>query len=200
MSSDARILIALSFLAVFISDILHQSTKPRFPEHRMYGGASRDALTQSHEEAPLGGIGEGQLVENLEGEEAAAIGFAAPVGQGRAPIGAGPSTQFENDVAQPGQLLRCIIAKRFSNETILWYLSKEVVSTGSQSEMQATPSPSGQITQVFSFWAKLMVVGDASPDICRYPSQSSILQRHGEQWNSLATSRDLRPPIVELLD
>lgn len=175
----------------------NQSTKPRFPEHRIHGGA-RDGVNQSHEEAPLGRIREGQLLQNTGGERRTAIGFAAPVGQGRAPIGAGPSTQYENEVAQPGQLLRCIIAKRFSNETILWYLSKEVASTESQPE--ATTSPSMQITQVFSFWAKLMVVGDASPDICRYPSQSSILSRHGEHWNSLATSRNLRPPIVELLD
>lgn len=156
-------------------------------------------MNQAHEEAPLGPIlGGGQGVQIPEGE-AAAIGFAAPIGQGRALIGAVPSAHFENEVAQPGQLLRCIVAKRFSNETILWYLSKEVASSESQSDGITPPAPE-QITQVFSFWAKLMVVGDASPDICRYPSQSSILARHGEHWNSLATGRDQRPPIVELLD
>lgn len=176
-----------------------KSTKPRFPEHRVRDGG-RDALNQSHGEEPFRRIGGVQGVqENPEGE-VAPVGFAAPIGQVRAPIGVGPSTHFENEVAQPGQLLRCIIAKRFSNETILWYLSKEVGSSESQSETITSPAPSEQITQVFTFWAKLMVVGDASPDICRYPSQSSILARHGERWNSLATSRDFRSPNVELLD
>lgn len=58
----------------------------------------------------------------------------------------------------------------------------------------------GEVTQVFSFWAKLMVIGDASPDVCRYPSQTSILSRHNEGWQSLSTHRAIRPPIVELLD
>ena len=56
------------------------------------------------------------------------------------------------------------------------------------------------VTQVFSFWAKLMVIGDASPDLCRYPSQTSILSRHGEGWQSLTATRTLAPPTVELLD
>lgn len=54
--------------------------------------------------------------------------------------------------------------------------------------------------QVFSFWAKLMVIGDASPDICRYPSQTSILNQRDEGgWQTLSTTRDMEPPIVELL-
>ena len=56
--------------------------------------------------------------------------------------------------------------------------------------------------QVFSFWVKLLVTGEASPDICRYPSQSSILGRdnRNEGWQSLSTTHDLEPPIVELMD
>lgn len=80
-------------------------------------------------------------------------------------------------------------------KTILWYLSKEVVVTESREGVQV-----GQVTQVYSFWAKLMVIGDASPDICRYPSQSSILARHNEGWQALSTTRAMRPPTVELLD
>lgn len=68
------------------------------------------------------------------------------------------------------------------------------------SETQAGAVIVGEITQVFSFWAKLMVIGDASPDICRYPSQSSILAHHGEGWRSLSATRHIQPPTVELLD
>ncbi|CAB9523658.1 expressed unknown protein [Seminavis robusta] len=103
--------------------------------------------------------------------------------------------RLESEVAHPGQLLRCIIAKRFSNETILWYISKEVLSTENAEGVRA-----GAVTQTFSYWSKLMVVGDASPDICRYPSQTSILARHNEGWQTLTTTRATRPPIVELLD
>lgn len=71
------------------------------------------------------------------------------------------------DEPNRSRLLRCVISKRFSNETILWYMSKEV-------EDEATH----EISQLFSFWAKLLVTGDASPDVCRYPSQTSILSRH----------------------
>ena len=58
-----------------------------------------------------------------------------------------------------------------------------------------------EISQTFSFWAKLMVTGDASPDVCRYPSQTSVLSRNGEPaWQSLSSTVDMAPPIVELLD
>jgi len=95
----------------------------------------------------------------------------------------------ETDSFFAGRVLRCIIGKRFSNETILWYMSKEV------------ENESGEISQVFSFWAKLMVTGDASSDVCRYPSQTSILSRNGDPaWQSLSSTRGTDPPIVELLD
>jgi hypothetical protein len=58
-----------------------------------------------------------------------------------------------------------------------------------------------EVVQQFDFWAKLMVTGDASPDICRYPSQTSILSRNGDPaWQTLATNPALQPPTVELLD
>ena len=95
----------------------------------------------------------------------------------------------EGEETYPGRVLRCVIGKRFSNETILWYMSKEV------------ECGNGEIKQVFSFWSKLMVIGDASPDICRYPSQTSILSRNGEAaWQSLSSTRATNPPVVELMD
>eukprot|EP00584_Thalassiosira_punctigera_P006558 CAMPEP_0172537704 /NCGR_PEP_ID=MMETSP1067-20121228/9259_1 /TAXON_ID=265564 ORGANISM="Thalassiosira punctigera, Strain Tpunct2005C2" /NCGR_SAMPLE_ID=MMETSP1067 /ASSEMBLY_ACC=CAM_ASM_000444 /LENGTH=521 /DNA_ID=CAMNT_0013323059 /DNA_START=115 /DNA_END=1680 /DNA_ORIENTATION=- len=94
------------------------------------------------------------------------------------------------DEPNRSRLLRCVIAKRFSNETILWYMSKEIEDESSH-----------QITQNFSFWAKLLVTGDATPDVCQYPSQSSILSRNGEPaWQPLTNTMDVIPPIVELLD
>lgn len=108
------------------------------------------------------------------------------------PIDQGPTGRFESEVAQPGQLLRCIIAKRFSNETILWYLSKGVEATEARDGVQKV--------EVFSYWAKLMVIEDTSPDICRYPSQSSILARLNEGWQGLYTTGSMRSPTIELLD
>lgn len=80
-------------------------------------------------------------------------------------------------------------------KTILWYLSKEIESTETRGGVTEV-----EVTQLFSFWSKLMVIGDASPDTCRYPSQTSILARHNERWQALATTRTTRAPIVELLE
>jgi hypothetical protein len=84
--------------------------------------------------------------------------------------------------------LRCVICKKFSNLTILWYMSKEV------------ETEDGAVRQEFSFWAKLMVSGQGTPDICRYPSQTSVLQKDGnEAWLALSPNETMQSPIVELL-
>jgi hypothetical protein len=45
------------------------------------------------------------------------------------------------------------------------------------------------------------VIGEGTPDICRYPSQTSKLVRNGEPaWQTLSNTRTATPPIVELLD
>jgi hypothetical protein len=73
-------------------------------------------------------------------------------------------------------------------------MSKEIETVSNISSM-------GEITQVFSFWAKLMVIGDAPPAECCYPSQTSVLSQNGDPaWQSLATTVTSDPPIVELLD
>ncbi|KAG7362202.1 F-box domain containing protein [Nitzschia inconspicua] len=110
------------------------------------------------------------------------------------------STRYDGEIAQPGQPLRCIISKRFSNETILWYMSKEVEAApmGSEDSEEDHEIEQDGIREVFSYWSKLMVLGAASPDVCRYPSQTSILSRQGDGWQSLAVTQ--RPPTVELLD
>ena len=93
------------------------------------------------------------------------------------------------DEPNRSRLLRCVIAKRFSNETILWYMSKE-----------EQDSATHEITHRYSYWAKLMVSGDASPDVCRYPSQTSVLSRNGDPaWQTLSNNEPIDPPIVELL-
>jgi hypothetical protein len=72
---------------------------------------------------------------------------------------------------------------------ILWYMSKEV-----EDEVMHKK-------QTFTFWAKLLVTGDASPDLCQYPLQTSILSRNGEPaWQHLTSTLDVAPPMVELLD
>ena len=86
--------------------------------------------------------------------------------------------------------LKCFICKKFSNQTILWYMSKEVDETND-----------GEISQEFYFWANLMVSGQGNPDICRYPSQTSRLSRDGSPaWMPLGNNQTMNPPIVELLD
>eukprot|EP00980_Cylindrotheca_fusiformis_P024250 scaffold11680_cov142-Cylindrotheca_fusiformis.AAC.8 len=188
-------------------------TKPRYPERRVRRLKPTESRDTDSPEPPGPMEEEGVLVRPDppgeaagDAEVAAAAAAAAavplqnvqgPIVQG--PVGETPSARFESDDAQPGGLLRCVIAKRFSHEMILWYLSKELDSSETQ-QYGIAPIAPGEVTQVFSFWAKLMVIGDASPDICRYPSQSSILGHHQEQWNSLATNRNPTPPIVELLD
>jgi hypothetical protein len=82
-------------------------------------------------------------------------------------------------------------------KTILWYLSKEIILTE-----DAEDARMGDVSQRFSFWAKLMVVGQASSSLCRYPSQTSILTRDNnpEGWQSLSSTRTVQPPTVELLE
>jgi hypothetical protein len=74
-------------------------------------------------------------------------------------------------------------------------LSKEVVATEDNEGVCV-----GDVIQTYSFWSKLMVIGDAKPDICRYPSQSSILATHNEGWLALTTTLTIEPPTLELLD
>jgi len=104
----------------------------------------------------------------------------------------------DEQVRRSGECLRCIITKRFSNETILWYMSKEIEETSFES---TTRLPTSQVSQVYSFWATLMSTGEASSDLCQYPSQSSILSRNGDPaWQPLVLNRTIEPPVVELLD
>lgn len=105
------------------------------------------------------------------------------------------STRYDGETAQPGQPLRCIISKRYSNATLLWYMSKEVETH----DVEEESTNGSNIREVFSFWARLMVLGTASSDVCRYPSQSSVLTSQGGQgWQSLSSAN--QAPTVELMD
>jgi hypothetical protein len=78
-------------------------------------------------------------------------------------------------------------------------MSKEIEIATQDS---ATELPVSKVSQVYCFWAKLMVAEDASSDICQYPSQSSILGRNDNPgWQPLTlTEMDSNPPVLELLD
>ena len=70
-------------------------------------------------------------------------------------------------------------------------------------EEQGQEQGQGQkdITQVFSFFAKLMGTGDATAEVCRYPCITSIMSRNGHLgWQSLNETRMISPPVVEFLD
>jgi hypothetical protein len=104
-----------------------------------------------------------------------------------------------------GYKLRCILSKRFSNETLLWYASKEVL-VPNDTPLQANSTEHTcyryAIAPQYNFFARLAMLGDAlDDDLCQYPSQSSILQRQGDAgWQSLSNSRQIHPPTVELLE
>jgi len=91
-------------------------TKPRFPEQRV----QRLSGVSAPSDVSLAPQGDG--VEERLWEAAAPPPFlGADVNMGAAaagplPIDQTPTSRFESEVAQPGQLLRCFIAKRFSNE------------------------------------------------------------------------------------
>ncbi|KAL7519325.1 hypothetical protein ACHAWX_004096 [Stephanocyclus meneghinianus] len=171
-------------------------TKPRVPDRRVRGGNRSFGQTVVGQ-APLARVQLQHPIE-LEGVEIPLrerVGVVNAVVMDEIDENEDESDQRDGgvdvlfgDEPNRSRLLRCVISKRFSNETILWYMSKEV-------EDETTH----EISQMFSFWAKLMVTGDASPDVCRYPSQTSILSRDGEPaWHSLTDQ--MAPPIVELLD
>lgn len=110
----------------------------------------------------------------------------------------------------PGYRLKCIISKRFSNETLLWYCCKEVLVTSSSASSSSSTEDATapmtadtvMISQRYAFWARLSMLGDASDyDLCRYPSQSSVLRIQGAVgWQALSNSHHIHPPTVELID
>jgi hypothetical protein len=90
---------------------------------------------------------------------------------------------------RPSRPLRCVIANRFLNKTILWYMSKE-----------AKVESARKVKQGFSFWAKLLDKRNASPDMCQYPLQMIILSCNGKPaWQHLTSTVDVALPMVELL-
>lgn len=115
------------------------------------------------------------------------------------------------------QMFRCFISKRFSNERLLWYMSKELAVVDPNQEIEELLHEDSlewlerpMVTQVFCYWADLPVEGeegDASTDLSRYPPATSTLmggRRHGDDaavgWQSLPSMERFRPPTVELLD
>lgn len=63
-------------------------------------------------------------------------------------------------------------------------------------EIETTNDDVPQVSQTFSYWANLMQGG--SLDVCRYPSQTSILGAGGGGWQCLEATQD-PAPTVELL-
>ena len=79
---------------------------------------------------------------------------------------------------------------RHSKGIQLWYMSKKVKDKSTR-----------KVKQSFSFWAKLLVTRDASPDMCQYPLPTSILSHNCQPaWQHLTSTVDVALPMVELLD
>ncbi len=95
-------------------------TKARFPEQRVQ--RTNNVQIEQGSSSRYGYPGVLLPVQQLPEREQRVIpfqGVGVDLGMGAAgplPIDQGPSARYESEVAQPGQLLRCIIAKRFSGE------------------------------------------------------------------------------------
>ena len=103
-------------------------TKPRFPEQRTQRQLNEAGRTMAVAVPPaathrIGNQGQrvppnGVLVDDM------VVDAVDPQ-----PIDQTPSTRFESEAAQPGQLLRCFISKRFSNEVSLLFLRIDLLAT-----------------------------------------------------------------------
>ena len=103
-------------------------TKPRYPEQRIQQQVNEAGRTMAVAVPPvaahrIGNQGQqlpphGALVDDMDVE------IVGPL-----PVDQTPSTRFESEAAQPGQLLRCFISKRFSNEVSLSFLRIDLLAT-----------------------------------------------------------------------
>jgi hypothetical protein len=115
-----------------------------------------------------------------------------------------PAAEYHTNQNLP---LRCLISKRFSEQTLLWYMSKELersredyepISDNNHNNHNEEAEEEQQGDEEFSFYANLMISGWAPPGISHYPSQTSVLSSNGDSgWQSLTD--DLNPPTVELI-
>jgi hypothetical protein len=107
-------------------------TKPRYPEQRIQLQVNESGRTMGFPVNPVANNpirNHHLLPPNREPVlEDMDMDLAGPV-----PIDQTPNTRFESEVAKPGQLLRCFIAKRFSNEVII--LNPYFFGTGHYEEM-----------------------------------------------------------------
>jgi hypothetical protein len=175
-------------------------TKPRYPQRRVRttrvvrgGGdddivglvAARGVINDNHHAlVPNRRNGDNDEDENIDDDDN--NNNAAPRdGNGQ------PVTSFFSDETNRSRLLRCVISKLYSNEDIFWYMSKE-------EEDEVTH----EVTQSFIFWARLQQQSsDITPEICQYPTQTSLLSRNGNPaWQPLPAMLGVAPPTVELLD
>ena len=118
-------------------------------------------------------------------------------------------THSERREEPAGYRLRCIISRRFSRETLLWYCCKEELLCAISDDGEDASDASGRdeelplkITQRYVFWARLTLLGEAPcRDQSEYPSQTAVLLAQGTTgWQSLSNAQHIHPPTVELID
>ncbi len=107
----------------------------------------------------------------------------------------------DGESSRPGLPLRCIIAKAYSNHEVLWYMSKEVDKTTDATASSTTTSTSwNHRPRTYSYFAPLMLSGNAPLELCVYPSQTSALVHQNEAWGNLRGSTDgLHAPTLEVI-
>jgi len=139
--------------------------------------------------------------------------------QATAPSNPRRSNQGAEESFQSKLPLRCIIAKAYSRENILWYMSKEidemessveqrgdgvVVAATTNAAAAATSARSGTAKRrrkrIFSFYAPQMLAGNTPPELSVYPSQTSALLHQHNEWRTLRTTVGMDVPILEVLD
>ena len=108
---------------------------------------------------------------------------------------------LDRESSGSGLPLRCIIAKAYSNHEVLWYMSKEIdKSTDTTSSSTTTSTSWNHRPRTYSYFAPLMLSGNAPLELCVYPSQTSALIHQNEAWGNLRGSTDgLQAPTLEVL-
>jgi len=105
-------------------------------------------------------------------------------------------------MVQSGLPLRCIISKKFSDNNLWWYMSKELETTmegGGIASATATSTSTRKEQRrstTYSFFAPLVTIGNTPAG---YPSQTSSLLLQNQAWGYLRGD-GIEAPTLEVID
>ena len=89
-------------------------------------------------------------------------------------------------------------------QEVLWYMGKEIDIKKETSRSTVVESTNSQFMslrpRIYSFFAPLMLSGNAPSELSVYPSQTSVLLHQNQAWGSLRGSTDgMVAPTLEVL-